>query len=283
VRLIKLNLQQMNYVKKIAETRSINKASKALHVSQPALTKQLKLLEDELETTLFERNKKGCNLTKEGELFLNEAEIILSHVQSLKQQFVKEREKKVVIGALPSIATHFLPAIVRRLRDLGYKITIHVIDTSSQIENLLSDRKIDMGFGQDVEEKDYVYSILSEPYYVIVPESNPLTNAQSIALNELTHQNVIVPTLPCDIRKSLDNYLDQQGITLEYILEVGQNDSIVSLVKNDIGLTVLPKMSTNTLDKSVKAVPIKDEGFSRKVSLLTYSQKLYKLIKENFH
>ncbi|WP_257348721.1 LysR family transcriptional regulator [Pseudalkalibacillus decolorationis] len=279
-----MNLQQMNYVKKVAETKSINKASKALHISQPALTKQLKLLEDELETRLFERNKNGCILTKEGELFLNEAEIILNQVQSLKQQFIKKSEKKVInMGALPSIATHFLPAIVQKLNNFGYKINIHVTDTSNQIQSLLSERKIDVGFGQDLEERDYVYSILIEPYYVIVPNSSPLTKAQSISLNELTNQNMILPTLPCDLRKSLDDYLNQQNIIIENIMEVGQNDSILSLVKNDVGLTILPEMTINTLDKSVKAMPLKNKEFNRKISLLTYSKKLHDLIKGSFY
>jgi DNA-binding transcriptional LysR family regulator len=274
----------MIYVKKISETKSINKASKDLHISQPALTKQLKLLEDELETTLFERNKYGCKLTKEGQFFLNEAERILNQVHSLKQQFIEKREKKVInIGTLPSIATHFLPAIVQKLNKLGYKINIQITDTSNQIQSLLSHRKIDVGFGQDLEERDYVYSILIEPYYVIVPNSSPLTKAQSISLKELTNQNMILPTLPCDIRKSLDDYLNRQGIFIENIMEVGQNDSILSLVKNDVGLTILPEMTINSLDKNIKAIPLQNKDFNRKISLLTYSKKLRELIKGSFY
>ena len=56
-----MNLQQLYYVRQIAEAKSINKASKALYISQPALTKQLKLLENELAVTLFERSKKGSD------------------------------------------------------------------------------------------------------------------------------------------------------------------------------------------------------------------------------
>lgn len=273
--MIRLNLQQMNYVKVIAETKSINKASKVLHISQPALTKQLKLLEDELETTLFERNKNGCELTKEGESFLNEAEIILNQVHSLKQQFIEKREKKVInIGALPSIATHFLPAIVQKLNKLGYKINIHITDTSNQIQSLLFNRKIDAGFGQDLEEREHVYSILIEPYYVIVPNTSPLTKALSISLSELTNQNMILPTLPCDIRKSLDDYLNRQGIIIENIMEVGQNDSILSLVKNDVGLTILPEMTINALDKNIKAIPLKNKQFNTKDIFVNLLQKV---------
>ncbi|RFU60888.1 LysR family transcriptional regulator [Peribacillus glennii] len=274
-----MNLQQMSYVMKIAETKSINKASAALHISQPALTKQLKLLEDELGASLFERNKSGCKLTEDGELFVNEAELILNQIDSLKQKFIEKKEKKIVnIGALPSIATHFLPALVQKLNNLGYRINIHVADTSNEIKSLLYDRKIDVGFGQDEEERDYVNTLFIEPYYVIVPNLNPLTKAKSVSLSDLTNQNMILPTLSCDIRISLDHYLKRQGIIMENIMEVGQNDSILSLVKIGVGLTILPKMTIHNLDESVKAIPLKNKDFNRKISLFSYSKKLLALI-----
>ncbi|RST72802.1 LysR family transcriptional regulator [Siminovitchia acidinfaciens] len=273
-----MNLQQMEYVKTIAETKSMNKASEVLHVSQPALTKQLKILEDELKTILFERDNSGCHLTKEGELFLVEAKKILNQVHSLKQQFVQRENKVINIGTLPSIAAHFLPGIVKKLNNSGHKINIHIAETSEQIKNLLFDGKIDVGFGQDVKKRDYVYSILIEPYYLIVPEAHPLGEAKSISLSDITNQNMIVPTLPCDIRISLDKYLKHQGIVMENMMEVGQNDSMLSLVKNGVGLTILPKMAVNAIDKSVKAIPIKSGEFNRKISLLTHSKELHDLI-----
>ncbi len=102
-----MNLQQLYYVRQIAEAKSINKASKALYISQPALTKQLKLLENELAVTLFERSKNGVRLTNEGDLFLDEAEKILNQVGSLKQQFLEHNEKVLHIAALPSKATFY--------------------------------------------------------------------------------------------------------------------------------------------------------------------------------
>lgn len=273
-----MNLQQMHYVKVIAETKSMNKASKILHISQPALTKQLKLLEDELKTIIFDRGNSGCHLTKEGELFLKETEKILNQVESLKQQFVLREKKVINMGALPSIATHFLPSIVKKLKTLGYKINIQVMDTSNQIKSLLNEGKIDVGFGQDVKNRDYAYSILIEPYYLIVPHSHPLRTANSISLSELASQNMIVQTLPCDIRISFDDYLQRNGIVIENMMEVGQNDSILSLVKNDVGLTILPKMAVGSLDKTLTAIPIISDEFNRKVSLLTRSKELHDLI-----
>lgn len=273
-----MNLQQLYYVKKISEAKSINRASKTLHISQPALTKQLKLLENELTVTLFERSKNGVRLTNEGNLFLIEVEKILNQVGSLKQQFLERKEKVLNIGALPSIATYLLPGIIKKMNDSGYKANVLILNTSDEIESLLSEGKIDAGFGQDIEEKDYAFPILVEPYYVIVPNSNLLAGYRSLSLSELADQNMILPSLPCDIRKALDNYLNQQELIFENIVEVGQNDPILSLVKAGVGLAVLPEMAIKDLSKDIKAIPLRNKGFTRSISLLTYSEKLQKLI-----
>lgn len=274
-----MNLQQLYYVKKIAESKSINEASKVLHISQPALTKQLKLLENELSIALFERSKNGVRLTNEGNLFLIEAEEILNRVDSLKQYFLEPKTKVLNIGTLPSIATYFLPDVIKKMNDQGYKANLLIVNTSDEIKSLLSEGKIDAGFGQDVGANDYVYPILIEPYYIVVPDSNPLANYQSISLCELASQNIILPSLPCDIRKALNYYLEQQGITLENTVEVGQNEPILSLVKAGIGLTILPEMAISNLNKDIKAIPLRNKEFTRSISLLTYSEKLKNLIK----
>lgn len=277
-----LNLQQMNYVKVIAETKSINKASKSLHISQPALTKQLKLLEKELGTTLFKRSKSGVLLTSDGDIFLREAEIILDHVTRLKQRFTKKDVKKTIkIAALPSIANNLLPEIIQKFNSLEYKVVLHVVGTSQEIENLLLAKEIDVGFGQDVKEKDYVYTFLNEPYFVIALASSEFSKVPSISLAQLTEQNLILPTSPCDIRNSLDQYLRQEDIVLNNTMEIGENDVILKLVKNGVGVTILPEMSIRRLEQGLKAIPLIDNEFSRKISLLTYSTNIFTLVNES--
>lgn len=269
----------MNYVKKIAENKSINKASKSLHISQPALTKQLKLLEDELGTTLFERNKSGVILTRDGELFLTEANMILRKVSKLKQIFTKEEINKTIkIAALPSIASNLLPEIIQKLSSLEYKVILQVVGTSQEIENLLLAKEIDIGFGQDVNEKEYVYTFFNEPYFVIAHVSSKISQVHSISFDQLTEQNLILPTFPCDIRNSLEQYLSQEELILNKTMEIGQNDLILNLVKNGVGVTILPEMMIRGLDQSLKPIPLENKNFSRKISLLTYSTKILNLI-----
>ena len=269
-----MTLQQMLYVKIIAETQSINKASQVLHLSQPALTKQLKLLENELGAILFERNQNGVRLTKEGVTFLNDAKRILNDVNSLNQQFSGSKSKVLYIAALPSISTYLLPSVITSLQSHGYKTNLLVTNTSDEIERLFFERKIDAGFVQDVEKNDYAYPILKEPYCLVVPANSSLVGCKSVGFEELVNRAMILPSYPCDIRKALDNYLNQHEIALEASIEIGQNEPILSLVKANGGLTILPEMMVRNLNNDLKAIPFKDKGFGRKLSLLTYTKKL---------
>ncbi|BAL00297.1 putative LysR family transcriptional regulator [Oscillibacter valericigenes Sjm18-20] len=273
-----MTLQQMLYVKIIAETQSINKASQVLHLSQPALTKQLKLLENELGATLFERNQNGVRLTKEGVTFLNDAKKILNGVNSLSQHFSDSKTKVLHIGALPSLSTYLLPNVLTSLQSCGYKTNLMVTNSSDEIGRLFFERKIDAGFAQDIEENEYAYPILEEPYCLVVPANSSLADCKSVGFEELVNRAMILPSYPCDIRKALDNYLNQHDIALEASIEIGQNEPILSLVKANGGLTILPEMAVRKLDDDLKAIPLKEKGFSRTVSLMTYSNKLKDLI-----
>lgn len=273
-----MTLQQMLYVKIISETESINKASQVLHLSQPALTKQLKLLENELGVTLFERNQNGVRLTKEGSTFLNEANKILKGADSLYQQFSGSKTKVLHIGALPSISTYLLPNVLTSLQSHGYRINVLVVNTSDEIEKAFFERKIDVGFVQDIEQNKYTYPILDEPYYLVMPANNRLAIRESIGFEELEKQVMILPSYPCDIRKAIDNYLMKQGINLKASIEIGQNEPILSLVKANGGLTILPEMTIRNLKDGLKAIPFKDKRFGRKLSLLTYTKTLKDLI-----
>ncbi len=273
-----MTLQQMLYVKIIAKTQSINKASQVLHLSQPALTKQLKLLENELGAILFERNQSGVRLTNEGVIFLNEAKKILNGVNSLSQQFSDSKTKVLHIGALPSLSTYLLPNVLTSLQSLGYKTNLMVTNTSDEIGRLFFERKIDAGFAQDIEENEYAYPILDEPYYLVLAATNSLAYRESIEFEELKKQIMILPSYPCDIRKAIDNYLSKYGIALEASIEIGQNEPILALIKANGGLTILPEMMVRNLNNDLKAIPFKDKGFGRKLSLLTYTKKLKDLI-----
>lgn len=274
-----MNLPQLYYFKKIAELQSINQASKQLHISQPALTKQIKLLENEFQTIFFKRSNHGMKLTKEGLKFLSEINPIIDKIEELHQIFPASQKKSLRIGALPSIANHYLPSLIDVINQQKIKTKILIRDTTKALEDMLLENKIDFAFGQDIEDKDYTEIIENEPYVLIASKENHIANCSGIDIETLSQQCLILPSSDCDIKIFLDRYLSRHALQFDNIIEVDQNEAILALVKLNIGMTILPKMNTFDIDKKLKYIPIKNNNFTRNITLLCRSNDLKKKIK----
>lgn len=279
----RMTFDQMVYFQIIAQTKSLNKASELLHISQPALTKQIKALESELGVNILNRSKQGVSLTKEGRFFLEQIQEILYRIQSLKQKMtdIKKGNPSIRIGALPSISSYLLPSLIKYIETRGYQLDIKVLDTSSEIGDLLAQGKIDIGFTQDLsQDTNYSYTVLVEPYFLVTPKTHFLAKLSSVSLSKLQKVRMVLPKHPCDIRISLDKYLACNGLELDNIIEVNQNESILSLVKNGLGLALIPKMATASVDENLEYIPLKEVQFNRKISFITHTDHIKNLVLE---
>lgn len=270
--MIILTLQQLLYIKKISDCRSINKASQILHISQPALTKQLQLLENELGVLLFTRNKHGMELTKDGEDFVSQAKILLKEANCLQQKytFANSKNKVLNIGALPSISTYVLPKITRKLKSKGFEINVTILNTSAEIENLFDERKIHAGFIQNTDKNISAHFVLEEPYYVIMHDSHRLAKEKYIKLEQLADQKIILPSNPCDIRDSISGFFKNNNIPLDNYMEFSQNEPIIPFVLATSGLTILPQMLVENNIEGLTCIPFSDSSFKREIYLLSY-------------
>src|SRR5215813_11175324 len=114
-----VSLRQLRYLESLAETRHFGHAAEACAVSQPALSMQIKELEDELQISLVERRKTGIELTEQGEEIARRARTILASVRDLVD-YAKQQEgvlsSVLKLGAIPSIAPYLLPAALPELQ-----------------------------------------------------------------------------------------------------------------------------------------------------------------------
>jgi DNA-binding transcriptional LysR family regulator len=143
---------------------------------------------------------------------------------------------------------------------------------------MLLENKIDFAFGQDIEDKDYTEIIKNEPYVLITSKENHLANCSEVDIETLSQQCLILPSSNCDIKIFLERYLSHQSLQFNHIIEVDQNEAILALVKLNIGVTILPKMNAVDIDKKLKYIPIKNNNFTRNITLLCNSNDLKKKI-----
>lgn len=150
-----MRLEQLEYLVDIAKTNSMNVSAERLFVAQPSLSDAMTKLEDELETTLFERSKKGVRLTKTGEIAVQWAEIILKNIADMKQdivgaeeilQFGQNIQGELFIGGMPTCNNIITPRIISGLAKRHPHLLLKVYDmTLEEILQSLREDKINIG------------------------------------------------------------------------------------------------------------------------------------------
>ena len=195
-----MEIRDMEYFLAIAREGSITGAAKSLHLSQPALTRQLRELEEELGKQLIVRGNRGLSLTEDGRLLRKRAEEILSLTERTKDEIMNSDEGisgDVFIGAGETEGVHFLTQAAKRLRDRCPDVHFHISsgDTDDVIREL-DDGLIDFGllFGSvDVTKYSSLPVPFADTWGVLMRKDSELASKEEIAPEDLAYQPLITP------------------------------------------------------------------------------------------
>ncbi|WP_164985286.1 LysR family transcriptional regulator [Ammoniphilus sp. CFH 90114] len=239
-------LQQLKYFIAVVENGSLNQAAKSLFLSQPALTKQLMILEGELQCPLFIRKKTGMELTSGGRFLYEKACTIVQQVEQLKEELQMFNQKiHLRIGALPSIGTYYLPLFMDCLTShRPYQLEIILRDTTKELIELVKQDLLDIAYVQDCMKPEGLewISLFREPYLAVLPKSHPLAQQEEISLQELVAHRMILYKDPCDIRTSFRKSCNEAGVHPTQTMELEFNESVLSFVANGLGISITPNM-----------------------------------------
>ncbi|EJR51175.1 hypothetical protein IIM_03543 [Bacillus cereus VD107] len=180
-----MDLEAVRSFIEVKKTRSLSKASKLLHISQPALSKQIQRLEADLEVTLLKRSAQGVELTKAGGLFIKRMSPILEQINEVKTEMKEFQEKrKISIGILPSLAAHYISKCKDILGDV-YEVEWQIEHTKVLME-LFKERKIEAMFiDSAVEGATSIKEIREEKIVCAVSNDHPYKKKTVIRMEEL--------------------------------------------------------------------------------------------------
>ncbi|MEE0510310.1 MAG: LysR family transcriptional regulator [Peptococcaceae bacterium] len=214
-----MRLEQLEYLIDIAKTSSMNVSAERLFVAQPSLSEAMTKLEDELDTTLFERSKKGVRLTKTGEIAINWAEIILKNIEDMKDeivsaeemvQFGKNIQGELSIGSISICNNILVSRIVSSLAKQYPHLLLKVYDMArDEIIQSLRDHKINIGlismlcidgkvFNQERnlafcnDEHILVEKIFAEPMVFIADKQFVRLKQKQVSFRDMTHYPIIL-------------------------------------------------------------------------------------------
>jgi len=243
----KMEIYRLKAFITIADEQNLTKAAEALFITQPALSNQIKLLEEELGVKLFKRDAKGMFLTDAGEILVKEAKELLDKIEDFKRKakyYKSEISGKMNIGlnAKPEILK--ADSICRNIFEKYPKVKLNLIQsiTPEIIKNIKKENiQIGFVFG-DINEADFTKIKLSTMEIELVYPKDFHEKLSMIKdIKELSGFPWILFDRECPFKKVMDDFFEEKGIKPEKFMIVNQESLVISLIKSGQGISVMLK------------------------------------------
>lgn len=259
-----MKLQQLRYLCEIRRHNlNVTQTAERLYTSQPGISKQIRLLEDELGTEIFIRSgKQFVGLTPAGIEILDRAEAILLGTQEIRriaEEYRDPEQGECSIATTHTQARYALPAAIQqfRLKHPNIRLTLHQ-GTPAQITEMVSRGEVDLAIA--TEGTELFENLVRLPCYqwnrsVIVPETHPLASISSLTIEALAAYPLVTYTHGFTGRSQLDAAFEQAGLKPEVVLTAVDADVIKTYVRLGLGVGIVAHMAYDkATDAGLKAI-----------------------------
>ncbi len=247
-----MKLHQLRYILEVAKQGlNVSQAAQHLHSSQPGISKQIRLLEEELGVQVFNRRGKHLvEITPAGREILEASGEILEKVQkiqSLAQEHSDEHRGTLSLATTHTQCRYVLPPVIRRFIAKYPRVSLHMHQgTPSQVSVSAADAVADFVIATEVRE--HHSDLLMLPCYrwnrsVLVPKNHPLANEGELSLYKLSRYPLITYTFGFTGRSKLDEAFDAQSLKPRVVLTAADADVIKTYVRLGLGIGVVASMA----------------------------------------
>ncbi|HKJ19723.1 MAG TPA: HTH-type transcriptional regulator CysB [Woeseiaceae bacterium] len=275
-----MKLQQLKYLLAIVDNGlNITAAAERLYTSQPGVSKQLKLLEEELGMQIFTRKGKSLGaITPAGERVIERARVIMQEVEkirSLASDFYEEEEGSLSIGTTHTQARYVLPEIIAEFRRRFPRIGLNLHQgTSEQLADMVAARKID--FAIATGSQNLFDDLLLVPSYhwdrsIIVPKGHPLTKIdRKITLHDLVEYPLVTYVFSFSGESSLKRAFADAGLEPNIGFTARDADVIKTYVRMGLGVGIVASMAADCADRKDLQVIDAEGLFPRSTTWIGY-------------
>lgn len=273
-----MEFRQLEYFIQICKEGSFTKAAVVLMVSQPTLSQQIRLLEQEFGTPLFDRVGRGIEITEAGTILFEKGIAVMRLIEdSRKETFELRNIQKngITIGIFPSDLTYLMPRFVQ-FNEQYPNISIKFVDMEDNPGQLLQN-KIDIGISTDLESNKQIDSIhlFYEELALVVSKDHPWADKVVIPFRELEKLQNIFFVKDTKIRKKLDDYINKTGISLFLNVETTSTSTLLNMVHLGVGVTIISLRLVETYNcPNIKIIRLIDPTPTREVKLFMHKDKM---------
>ena len=270
-------LRQLRAFCRAARLSSFTQAAESLGVGQSSVSVQVRELEHELETMLFDRDGTGVGLTPAGKRLLELAEPLVQRMDELSSTLLEESDSddswgRVQLAASTVAAGCVLPPYVARFRDSSPGVRVEVRNCPLREGlNLLFDNKVEFVLGVREPHLDRTlefHHVLSYDLVIITSEDHPLANRTTVSPEEASAWPAIVPVTGTYSRQFAETVARQRGVEINAVIEVGGWGIIKRYVECGLGISVVPSIAVLATDR-VAVIPLTEHFPTRSFGVYT--------------
>ncbi|MCC8023837.1 MAG: LysR family transcriptional regulator [Clostridium sp.] len=276
-------LKYMAFIRTV-EYGSFTKAAEMLHYSQSGISRMIHDLEKEWKVTLLERSRAGVRLTSDGMRLLPYAKSLCIEYQKLQTQ-VDElnglQSGLIRIGTFSSVATHWLPNIIREFQKdyphIDYEL---LLGDYTEIEEWIADGRVDCGFLRLPTHSDFETIFLEQDKLLaILPEQHPLADCAYFPVTELCNDSFML--LEKGAKAEVSEIFDRCGLTPNVHFTTWDDYAIMSMVESGLGISILPQLILKRTPYHIIAKEL-DVPAYRKIGLALKEKKTASLAVKRF-
>ncbi len=259
-----MKLQQLRYIWEVAHhDLNVSATAISLYTSQPGISKQIRLLEDELGVEIFARSGKHLtHVTPAGEAILKAAEEVLFKVKSIRQvaeEYADEKKGSLSIATTHTQARYALPATIKAFIEHYPDVSLHMHQgTPMQISEMAADGTVD--FAIATEALELFSNLIMMPCYrwnrcILVPRDHPLTQLSQLTLEDVAAQPIVTYVFGFTGRSKLDDAFMAKGLSPRVVFTATDADVIKTYVRLGLGIGIIAAMAYDeTIDIDLVAL-----------------------------
>ena len=271
-----MELRQLRYFVAIVDHGSLSRAALVLHVAQPALTQQLRQLEDELGAQLLHRSAQGVLSTDAGKVFYQHAQAILKQVTDARSAVTQSTTRpsgSVTLGLPHSISGALALPLLMAVRAQYPEITLQLTEElSGNLAEQLKSGRINLAvLFDDGQTKAFAASSLVDEALMFICRSGSAHDPGStgVTLAQALQAPLILPAQPQGVRPLIESVARGAGLALSNVIEINSITILRSALLADMGATILPvaPLLADVASGALRALPIDSPAISRSVIL----------------